>query len=91
MRAVFQTQSTTRRRALLDFVQAVEPKVIIDFGEQAPATVVDAMRTTVSNMLGTIPPQYFEVKVSSTGENLAQLMFSVLLTGAPHSCSFRPL
>ncbi|CAI5479266.1 unnamed protein product [Closterium sp. Yama58-4] len=34
------------------------------------------MRQTVSNMLGSLPPQYFEVTVTTVGENLAQLMFS---------------
>ena len=30
---------------------------------------------------GALPAQYFQVKVSSTAESLAQLMYSVLLTG----------
>lgn len=32
-------------------------------------------------MLGTLPPQFFKVTISAVGENLAQLMFSVLMTG----------
>lgn len=43
--------------------------------------VVDAMRTTISNMVGVLPPQLFDVTVSTVGESLAQLMFSVLMTG----------
>lgn len=39
------------------------------------------MRQTVTNMLGTLPPQFFEVTISTVGENLAQLMYSVLMTG----------
>ena len=35
----------------------------------------------VSNQLGSLPAQYFRVTVSSTAESLAQLMYSVLLTG----------
>ena len=50
-----------------------------------PTQVVDAMRTTISNMVGVLPPQHFDVTVSTVGENLAQLMFSVLMTGErPH-------
>lgn len=41
-----------------------------------PAQVA-AMRTTVTNILGTLPPQFFRVSISSSGENLAQLMYSV--------------
>ncbi len=36
---------------------------------------------TVSNILGTLPPQFFRVTISTAGENLAQLMYSVCLTG----------
>ena len=40
------------------------------------------MRGSISNMLGSLPPHYFDVTVSTVGENLAQLMFSVIMTGA---------
>ncbi len=43
------------------------------------------MRTTISNMVGVLPPQLFEVTVSTKGESLAQLMFSVLMTGERRS------
>ena len=43
--------------------------------------VADAMRVTIANMLGTLPPQFFSVTVSTATENLAQLMYSVLMTG----------
>ncbi len=39
------------------------------------------MRTSISNMLGVLPPHYFDVTVSTVGEHLAQLMFSVIMTG----------
>lgn len=47
-----------------------------------PLQVVEAMRTSISNMVGVLPPHYFDVTVSTMGENLAQLMFSVIMTGA---------
>ena len=48
--------------------------------------VVDAMRTSISNMLGVLPPHYFDVTVSTVGEHLAQLMFSVIMTGEAPPC-----
>eukprot|EP00959_Pyramimonas_sp_CCMP1952_P097195 2031492-Pyramimonas_sp.AAC.1 len=39
------------------------------------------MRQTITNMLGTLPPQFFDVSVSTIGENLAQMMYSVMMTG----------
>ena len=51
-----------------------------------PLQVVEAMRTSISNMVGVLPPHYFDVTVSTMGENLAQLMFSVIMTGAHTGC-----
>ncbi|XP_076948563.1 uncharacterized protein LOC143620852 isoform X2 [Bidens hawaiensis] len=51
------------------------------FVKRAPQQVVDAMRQTVTNMMGTLPPQFFAVTVTTVAENLAQLMYSVLMTG----------
>jgi hypothetical protein len=31
--------------------------------------------------LGTLPPQFFTVTISTVGENMSQLMLSVLMTG----------
>jgi hypothetical protein len=35
----------------------VQPALLDSFGARAPPEVVDAMRQTVANMLGTLPPQ----------------------------------
>ncbi len=70
-----------KRKMLLGYVQEVEPSIVQHFVEKAPAQVVDAMQHSVSNMLGTLPPAFFNVTINTHGENLAQLMFSVLMTG----------
>ncbi|KDP36814.1 hypothetical protein JCGZ_08105 [Jatropha curcas] len=51
------------------------------FVKRAPQQVVEAMRQTVTNMIGTLPPQFFAVTVTTVAENLAQLMYSVMMTG----------
>lgn len=66
---------------LLSYVQEIEPSIVQHFVDKAPAQVVDAMQHSVSNMLGTLPPAFFNVTINTHGENLAQLMFSVLMTG----------
>ena len=43
-----QQGDTDRRSALQSYVASVKPDVIAEFTERAPATVVEAMRTTVS-------------------------------------------
>lgn len=43
--------------------------------------VVDAMRQTITNMLGTLVPEFFQVSISAKGEDLAQLMYTVMMSG----------
>jgi len=70
-----------RKVVLRKYVEGVKPQVMDAFVEKAPPEVVTAMKETVTNMLGTLPPQFFDVRISAAGENLAQLMYSVMMTG----------
>ncbi|CAJ1973151.1 unnamed protein product [Sphenostylis stenocarpa] len=75
------TLSKSRREILLEYVKNVQPEFMELFVKRAPQQVVDAMRQTVTNMIGTLPPQFFAVTVTTVAENLAQLMYSVIMTG----------
>ncbi|KAG5018168.1 hypothetical protein JHK87_014023 [Glycine soja] len=57
------------------------PEFMELFVKRAPQQVVDAMRQTVTNMIGTLPPQFFAVTITTVAENLAQLMYSIMMTG----------
>lgn len=74
-------QAADRQKLLMKYVCDVQPAVMEQFAQQGPVAVVAAMRSTITNMLGTLPPQFFTVTISTVGENLAQLMFSVMMTG----------
>ncbi|RVW50875.1 hypothetical protein CK203_071282 [Vitis vinifera] len=76
-----QKQPKSRRDILLEYVKNVQPEFMELFVKRAPQQVVDAMRQTVTNMIGTLPPQFFAVTVTTVAENLAQLMYSVMMTG----------
>lgn len=71
----------SRREILLEYVKTVQPEFMELFVKRASPQVVDAMRQTVTNMIGTLPPQFFNVTVTTVAENLAQLMYSVMMTG----------
>ncbi|XP_050366665.1 uncharacterized protein LOC126785113 [Argentina anserina] len=75
------TLPKSRREILLEYVKNVQPEFMELFVKRAPQQVVDAMRQTVTNMIGTLPPQFFTVTVSTVAENLAQLMYSIMMTG----------
>lgn len=77
------TQSSpmsARRQALFELVSSLTPSRDISRFD-VPAPVLSAMRQTVSNLLGSLPPQFFKISISTRSDNLAQLMFSVLMTG----------
>ncbi|XP_057833842.1 uncharacterized protein LOC131044513 isoform X1 [Cryptomeria japonica] len=73
--------SKSRREILLEYVRNVQPEFLELFVKRAPPQVVEAMRQTVTNMIGTLPPQFFAITVTTVAENLAQLMYSVMMTG----------
>ncbi|KAF8377719.1 hypothetical protein HHK36_031103 [Tetracentron sinense] len=75
------TLPKSRREILLEYVKNVQPEFMELFVKRAPQQVVDAMRHTVTNMIGTLPPQFFSVTVTTVAESLAQLMYSVMMTG----------
>ncbi|WJX42324.1 hypothetical protein P8452_29572 [Trifolium repens] len=75
------TLSKSRREILLEYVKTVQPEFMELFVKRAPQPVVDAMRQTVTNMIGTLPPQFFSITINTVAENLAQLMYSVMMTG----------
>jgi hypothetical protein len=77
-------QSAERRKLLLKYVKEVQPALIEQFVERGPPAVVAAMKNTITNMLGTLPPQFFTVTISTVGENLSQLMLSVSTFDARH-------
>jgi hypothetical protein len=58
----------SRRDMLLEYVKNVQPEFMERFVKRAPNQVVEAMRQTVTNMLGTLPPQFFDVRVSTVCE-----------------------
>ncbi|TKY75315.1 hypothetical protein E2542_SST04082 [Spatholobus suberectus] len=75
------TLPKSRREILVEYVKNVQPEFMELFVKRAPQQVVDAMRQTVTNMIGTLPPQFFAVTINTVAENLAQLMYSVMMTG----------
>lgn len=60
-------QADNRRKIMLRYVSECDPEEVATFVDNAPPTVVAAMRHTVANIVGTLPSNFFEVKVSTVG------------------------
>jgi len=70
-----------RWELLLKYVRDVKPQAVQDFLETAEPEVAHAMEHTVGSMLGSLPLQFFDVRISTIGENMTQLMYSIMMTG----------
>ena len=57
------------------------PKMIRDFAETAPEDVQFAVKTTVASLLGNMPEAVAQSSITTTGQNLATLMFNMQMTG----------
>jgi len=63
-------------------LRSVEPpKLIKDFAETAPPEVQFAIKATVSSLMGNLPEAIGESSITTTGRNLASLMFNMQMTG----------
>ncbi|KAI0514019.1 hypothetical protein KFK09_010052 [Dendrobium nobile] len=61
----------SRREILLEYIKNVQPDFLQLFMKRAPQQIVDAMRQTVTNMIGTLPPQFFAVTVTTDAPDYA--------------------
>lgn len=66
---------------LIKYVSEVEPTVIDSFKNSAPDHVTEAMRHAIQSLLGSLPREFFEVTISTIGDNLRSLMYSFIMTG----------
>jgi len=57
------------------------PELIREFAKQAPDEVQYAVKATVASLLGNMPPAVGESSITTTGKNLAALMFNMQMTG----------
>jgi len=57
------------------------PKLVADFAATAPDDVQFAVKATVSSLLGDLPEAVGESAITTTGRNLASLMFNMQMTG----------
>lgn len=62
-------------------IQEIEPLDVSVIQKDVPATTVDAMKRTISGMLGLLPSDQFEVLIESLWGPLSKLLVSSMMTG----------
>uniref|UniRef100_A0A7S0LCU2 Uncharacterized protein n=1 Tax=Coccolithus braarudii TaxID=221442 RepID=A0A7S0LCU2_9EUKA len=57
------------------------PELVQEFAQTAPRDVQIALRATVGQLMGSLPPEVAQSEVTTSGKNLGSLMFSMQMTG----------
>ena len=71
----------TEGNALIEYLQDQSPDVLQRVAKSASSDIQDIIRHNVQGLLGMLPGEQFEVKVTSSKDNLASLLASAMMTG----------
>uniref|UniRef100_A0A7N0ZXR8 MAR-binding filament-like protein 1 n=1 Tax=Kalanchoe fedtschenkoi TaxID=63787 RepID=A0A7N0ZXR8_KALFE len=66
---------------LAGFVQEIEPLNVSLIQKDVPLTTVDAVKRTISGMLGLLPSDRFQVSIEALWEPVSNLLVSSMMTG----------
>lgn len=66
---------------LANLIQEIEPLDVSLIQKDVAATTVDAMKRTISGMLGLLPSDQFQVYIEALWEPLSKLLISSMMTG----------
>ena len=66
---------------LIQYLQDQSPDVLQRVAKSASGDIQDIIRHNVQGLLGMLPGEHFDVKVTASRDNLANLMASAMMTG----------
>ncbi|HJO78728.1 MAG TPA: DUF760 domain-containing protein, partial [Prochlorococcaceae cyanobacterium Fu_MAG_134] len=66
---------------LIQYLQDQSPDVLQRVAKSASNDIQDIIRHNVQGLLGMLPGEQFEVKVTANRDNLASLLASAMMTG----------
>ncbi|KAL0422565.1 UNVERIFIED_CONTAM: hypothetical protein Slati_3279400 [Sesamum latifolium] len=73
--------SRSKKSVLFNLVCDIEPLDVSLLQKDVPPTTIDAMKRTISGMLGLLPSDQFQVMIEALWEPLSKLLVSSMMTG----------
>ncbi|KAK2974512.1 hypothetical protein RJ640_018677 [Escallonia rubra] len=70
-----------QKTVLSNLIQEIEPLDVSVIQKDVPPATVDAMKRTISGMLGLLPSDQFQVSIEALWEPLSKLLISSMMTG----------
>ncbi|KAL9333597.1 hypothetical protein Peur_073736 [Populus x canadensis] len=77
----FNRESADKKSVLSDLIQEIEPLDVSLIQKDVSPTTLDAMKRTISGMLGLLPSDRFQVFIEAWWESLSKLLVSSMMTG----------
>lgn len=77
----FDGESRSKNSILTDLIQEIEPLDVSLIQKDVPPTTLDAMKRTISGMLGLLPSDQFQVLIGALWQPLSKLLISSMMTG----------
>ncbi|XP_044490110.1 uncharacterized protein LOC123214423 [Mangifera indica] len=77
----FSSAGSSKKSVLLDMIQEIEPLDVTLVQKDVSSTTLDAMKRTISSMLGLLPSDRFQVSIDALWEPLSKLLISSMMTG----------
>ncbi|WP_269622831.1 DUF760 domain-containing protein [Prochlorococcus marinus] len=71
----------SENNALIQYLQEQSPDVLQRVAKSASPEIQDIIRHNVQGLLGMLPGDQFEVKVTASKDNFANLLASAMMTG----------
>ena len=71
----------TKSNALIQYLQDQSPDVLQRVAKSASTDIQDIIRHNVQGLLGMLPGDQFEIKVTSSRDHFANLLASAMMTG----------
>ena len=66
---------------LIQYLQKQSPEVLQRVAKSASEDIQEIIRHNVQGLIGMLPSDQFEVKITSSKENIANLLSSAMMTG----------
>ncbi len=67
--------------SLLQYVQAMSPETVAQLSKPVSPEVFQVMERNIIGLLGGLPPEHFNVSITTTREDLGRLMVSAMMSG----------
>ena len=78
---LFGFKESERANSLMHYVHSMGPETIAQLSNPASSEVQQMMEHNIIALLGGLPPQHFDVEITTNRENLGRLLASAMMSG----------